>query len=181
MTGPTATAVVLMTGVQAAGKSTVAGLLARHFERGAHINGDALLNMVVAGAVQPGIPGEGARQLQLRHRQGAWLADSFFAAGFTAVVEDNAYGERWLDDYVDAIASRPLLVVVLLPRPEVVAEREAERPKTAYGEGWTIEAFDTALRHHTTRFGLWIDNSEQTPEETVDEILERWAEAVVEP
>ena len=32
----------LVTGAQASGKSTVADLLARHFERGVHVSGDAL-------------------------------------------------------------------------------------------------------------------------------------------
>ena len=53
------------------------------------MNGDALLRMVVTGRTEPGRRNRGERQRRLRHRQGAWLADSFFGAGFGAVVEDN--------------------------------------------------------------------------------------------
>jgi chloramphenicol 3-O-phosphotransferase len=180
MIAPDSPAVVLVTGIQGSGKTTVAALLARRFNRAAHIDGDALLAMVVAGRADPGRPGEGASQLRLRHHQGAWLADSFFAAGFTVVVEDNAYGGSWLDDYVAAVTASPLLVVVLLPGPDVVAAREAQRAKTAYQAGsWGIGELDAALRHDTTRLGLWLDNSEQTPDETVEEILARWDEAIV--
>lgn len=180
MSTPTEPAVVLITGIQASGKTTVAALLARRFERGVHVNGDALMNMVVAGRAEPGRPGEGERQLRLRHRQGAWLADSFFSAGFGVVVEDNAYGGSYLDDYVAAISSRPLLVVVLIPRPEVVLRRDVERGYAAYKPGrWTAAQLDRGLRQETTRLGLWLDNSTQSPEETVGEIHRRWDQAVV--
>ena len=32
---------------------------------------------------------------------------------------------------------------------------------------------DEVLRHETPRIGLWIDSSVQTPDETVEEILDR--------
>ena len=41
--------VVLVTGVPASGKSTVADLLARRFTRGVHVKGDVFRRMVVAG------------------------------------------------------------------------------------------------------------------------------------
>jgi hypothetical protein len=61
-------------------------------------------------------------------------------------------------------------VVVLAPRPAAVAAREAGRAKKAY-DSWTVETLDAGLRNDTPRIGLWLDTSDQTPAETVDEIL----------
>ncbi len=87
----------------------------------------------------------------------------------------------WLRDYVGMIESRPLCVVALVPRPDVVAAREAARSKSAYRPGFdTIADLDHALRVETPRIGLWLDTSEQTPAETVDEIVARaWDDAQI--
>jgi hypothetical protein len=72
------------------------------------------------------------------------------------------------------------LVDVLAPRPEAVESREANSSKTGYGI-WTVEQLDRSLREKTPEFGLWIDSSEQAPEQTAEEILERaWNEASVD-
>jgi len=42
-----------------------------------------------------------------------------------------------------------------------------------------VVRFDEWLRE-TPRIGLWIDSSELTIEETVDEILSRWGEAKID-
>ena len=174
-------AVYLITGISAAGKSTVGELLAKRFERGVHVKGDVYRRMVVSGRVQmrPGAPPEAERQLDLRYRLGASTADAFFDAGFTVVVQDIVMGPA-LQTFVERIASRPLYVVVLTPRAEVVAQREAARPKTAYQpDGPTVQDLDGYIRAETPRIGLWLDNSDQTPDESVDEILARREEARV--
>ena len=85
----------------------------------------------------------------------ARLADSFFAAGFGVVIDDNADGDSYLDDYANAITSRPLLVVALIPSPEVALRRDAERGYRAYQPGrWGAKQLDRALRHETPRLGL---------------------------
>lgn len=167
--------VVLLTGISAAGKSTVAEALARRFDRGVHVRGDAFRRMVVAGREEMGgdPSPEAWRQLRLRYRLGAATADTYHEAGFAVVVQDVVLGPV-LVDYVAAIRSRPLVVVVLAPRPEVVAEREAGRAKDAYGAGrLDAAALDRGLRDDTPRLGLWLDTSDQSPDETVDEIVAR--------
>ena len=170
--------VVLVTGISAAGKSTVAELLARRFARGVHVKGDVFRRMVVAGRqeVTATPSDEARRQLGLRYRLGAGTADAYHEAGFAVVVQDVVLGPS-LTDYVAAIRSRPLVVVVVAPRPEVVAGREAARTKVAYRSGFDdIAALDRALRSDTPRIGLWLDTSEQRPDQTVDEIVERGLE-----
>ena len=82
-------------------------------------------------------------------------------------------------------APDPLYVVVLAPRPAVVAEREAARRlargKTAYKPGDEGPAeLDAHLRRETPRIGLWLDTSDQTLSQTVEDLLARiWTEAGV--
>jgi len=168
-------ALVLITGISAAGKSTVADRLARRFARGVHVRGDVFRRMVVAGRHEmTAAPSEEAlRQLRLRYRLGAQAADAYFGAGFSVVVQDVVIGPL-LTTYVEAIQARPLTVVVLAPRPDVVAGREASRPKQAYhGDAATIAELDAALRRETPRIGLWLDTSAQSADDTVDEIIRR--------
>jgi hypothetical protein len=167
--------VVLVTGISASGKSTAADLLARRFARGVHVRGDAYRRMVVAGREEmTADPSpEAWRQLRLRHRMAAATADTFHAEGFAVVLQDVVLGAV-LSEVVDAIRSAPLVVVVLAPSAEAVAAREAGRAKTGYPEGHaTIAQLDRALRHDTPRIGLWVDSSDQAPEQTVDEIVRR--------
>ena len=170
----------LLTGVSAAGKSTVGQLLAERFERGAHVRGDAFRRMVVSGRHEMSMApsDEAVDQLRLRYRLAATTADVFATAGFSVVVQDVILGHH-LREYVDRIRSRPLHVVVLAPRADVVADREAGRTKRAYGGDDTVEAMDAALRDETPHIGLWLDTSEQTPAETVEEILTRADDSLV--
>ena len=173
-------AVLLLTGIMASGKSTVAQLLAERLPRAAHVRGDAFRRMIVTGRrkMTPGAGREAEAQLALRYRLAATAADAYFGAGFSVVVQDVVLG-GWLPRFVDLVGSRPLLVV-LAPRPEAVEAREANRPKTGYG-AWTAEQLYRSMREEAPRLGLWIDSSEQTPGQTAEEILERaWEEAAVD-
>ncbi|WBB78619.1 AAA family ATPase [Micromonospora sp. WMMD882] len=168
-----APSIVLITGIMAAGKSTVAELLARRLPRSAHLRGDVFRRMVVGGrAEMTADPSpEAWRQLRLRHQLTASTADAYAGAGFTVVCQDVILGAE-LPAMVDRIRRRPLAVVVLAPRPEVVAAREAGRAKQGYGE-WSVAELDAGFRADTPRIGLWLDTSDQTPEQTVTEILTR--------
>ncbi|MBM0237656.1 hypothetical protein JNW88_11680 [Micromonospora sp. ATA32] len=108
---------MLITGIMAAGKSTVAELLARRLPRSVHLREDIFRRTVVK---RPGGDDRG--------RVG----------------------------------------------PGVAAARD--RPKSEYGD-WPVADLDAEFRAGTPRIGLWLDNSDQTPEQTVDEILARaWTE-----
>jgi chloramphenicol 3-O-phosphotransferase len=95
------------------------------------------------------------------------------------VAQDVILGDH-LTEIINMIRQRPLLLVVLAPRPEAAAAREAARGKDAYNR-WTIDLLDKGLRTETPHLGLWLDTSDQTPDETVNEILERaWTEANIQ-
>jgi AAA domain len=162
-----------ISGVMAAGKSTVADVLAQRFRRGVHVRGDDFRRMIVAGQVQmvPGAPPEAEAQLRLRYELAGAAADRFFESGFGVVVQDVVLGEH-LALLPELVRGRPLYVVVLAPRPEIIEARETGRPKDGYG-AWRADELDALLRRKTPRLGLWIDSSNQTAVETVDEIVRR--------
>jgi chloramphenicol 3-O-phosphotransferase len=171
--------VIVVTGVMAAGKSTVAQGLAEVLPRSAHVRGDVFRRMVVSGRAEmtPGGTTEAEDQLWLRYRLSAATADAYAQSGFTTVVQDVILGAD-VPRYLDLLRTRPRHLVVLAPRPEAVAAREAQRGKTGYG-GWTVEALDRVFREETPRIGLWLDTSDESAAETVERILARLPEARV--
>lgn len=174
--------VVLITGVQAVGKSTVAQRLAERLPRAVHVRGDAFRRAVVSGRAEmtPGATDEAVAQLRLRYKLSAMVADEYATAGFTAVVQDVVIG-KMLAEYVELVRTRPFRLVVLDPSPEAIARREAGRTKSAYGPGgWSIEQLYALFREETPRLGLWLDTTNQTAHETVTTILARADEALVQ-
>jgi cytidylate kinase len=163
-------AIWLVTGIMAAGKSTVAAHLARRFPCAAHVPGDAFREMVVSGRADmtPDPSAEALGQLRLRYDQALAAADAFVEASITAVIDDIVIGpelERWVTR-----VRRPFHLVVLCPRPDAVAAREADRAKTGY-TAFAVAELDAVLRNETPRIGLWIDSSDLTPDETVEIVL----------
>ncbi|NLU69902.1 AAA family ATPase [Streptomyces sp. HNM0574] len=174
--------VLLLTGIQAAGKSTVAQALAERLPRSVHLRGDTFRRSIVGGraAMTPDADEEAHAQLRLRHRLTALCADEYARAGFTVVAQDTVLGP-YLAETARQITARPLAVVVLAPDPAAVAEREAGRAKSAYGADWSVAGLDAAFRERTPRgTGLWLDTTGQSVAETVREILTRaWTEGAV--
>lgn len=163
--------IIVITGAMAAGKSAVAESLAHRFTRSVHVRGDVFRRMVVRGRaeVTPDAGPEADRQLCVRYRLAVATAEAYAGEGFSVVYQDVILGGH-LAEVVAGIAHRPLSVVVLCPRPDVLVSRDAGRAKTGYGS-WTPEHLDRLLRRETPPLGLWLDSSDLDVEETVDAIL----------
>jgi chloramphenicol 3-O-phosphotransferase len=165
--------VYLLTGPSASGKTTVAALLARRFPRGVHVEGDVFRRFVVSGRQEmtPDATPEALDQLRLRYSLAAAAADAYANEGFTVVLEDVIAG-AFLSECTELVRTRPLHVVVLLPSVEALAARDSARTGSGY-DRWQIQELHAAFSDGTPRVGVWLDSSEQTPEQTVDEILAR--------
>ncbi|MFK0226591.1 AAA family ATPase [Streptomyces sp. NPDC090303] len=161
---------VLLAGIPGSGKSTVAAALAARFARAAHIEVDHLQELIVRGGHWPSPTGdqEADRQILLRARNGCLLAGSLAAAGFLPVLDDVVVRRSHLDFYRAHATAGPLHVVILAPGPDKAWERNNARDKKLT-TNWAF--LDEAMREELTGEGVWIDNADQTVEETVDAVL----------
>lgn len=172
--------IILITGVMAAGKSTVAQALAERLPKSVHLRGDLFRRLIVNGCIEMGfdLSAEALAQLQLRYDIAATVAPMYLAGGFTVVYQDIIIGQS-LTEIVAKLRPHRVYVIVLCPSAIVVAMREAERGKRGYGNAAEVAAFDQVLRAETPHLGLWLDTSTLTVAETVDQILARLAEAAI--
>lgn len=171
--------VIVITGVMAAGKSTVAELLAQRLPTSVHIRGDAFRRMVVNGRADmtPDPSPAATAQLHLRYDLAAHAADTYAEAGFDAIVQDVIIGSE-LATFVSRISTPHRYLVVLTPSVSVVEWREEQRTK-AGSVHFSAGALDEMLRRETAQIGYWLDSSTQSPDETVDDILANLDRAAV--
>ena len=163
----------------AAGKSTVADLLAHRLPRSVHVRGDVFRTMVVNGRADmtPQPTEEAIAQLHLRYDLTSLTADRYAEAGFDAVVQDVIVGAE-LAEFIRRITTPQRYLVVLSPTVSALEWREEQRAKEGYVH-FSPGALDEVLRRETAQIGYWLDSSAQTPEETVDDILANLSRAAV--
>jgi predicted kinase len=164
--------IILITGNMAAGKSSVAQSLAERLPKSVHLRGDIFRRMIVNGQAQMALnlSAEAHQQLQLRYHLAAMAARHYLQAGFTVVYQDIIIGSA-LAEVLATFHDVALSAIVLCPKAEVVAARDAARTKTGYANETMVYAFDRILRSETPRLGYWLDSTHLTVEETVDRIL----------
>jgi adenylylsulfate kinase-like enzyme len=161
--------IIAISGMQGAGKSTVAAALAARLPRAAHICADTLHKMIVSGALWPEdrqMSDEGALQLRLRLHNMCLLAKSFADAAFTAILDDIIIGER-AQHLREEMAATPYTLVMLTPSLESVKQREAGRG-TQLWEAW---GWMDAEARATEGVDEWVDSTALSIEATVEGII----------
>lgn len=171
----------MITGLQAAGKTTVGRLLAERLgPPAAHFDGDVLLSMVVAGKalMTPTPSAEALRHLELRYQAGALLAQHYAGKGFDFVYSDIVLG-AYVSDWLDSVDGAERHLIVLAPSVDAIVQRETARGGHNSYRDWqrpggtlvdAVVSMGQALEE-TPRRGLWLDTSADTPLEAVDRIL----------
>ncbi len=173
--------IVVITGIMAAGKSTIAQALAERLPRSVHLRGDAFRHMIVNGQaiVSPENWEAAERQVRMRYRLATQAAVTYAESGFAVVNQDVILGPdfRRLIDWLEP-GRRQVYAIVLVPEAAVAAQRDLDRRKTGYG-AWSTKQLDASLRGETPRLGLWLDTSAMTVHATVESILAQSGEARV--
>ena len=163
---------IVITGIMASGKSTVAQALAERFPRSAHVRGDSYRRSIINGRIEmsPEPAEDALGQLRLRYLMAISSAEQYRRHGFVTILQDTIIGPM-LGEFIDMIEHRPFSLIVLAPDPAEVAERERHRTKTGYGS-FSPEQLDVVLRNETPKLGYWLDSTTLTVAETVEQIVD---------
>lgn len=171
--------VVMVTGLQAAGKTTIGNLLAAALHPlSAHFDGDVFYRMVANGhsgmSVEP--TEEALRQVRLRYEAAALVARHYADAGFDFVYSDIVLG-RDVEKWLDSVGGERHLVV-LVPSIDAIVARETARRKNSYRDwmtpgGTLADAVRSMSRllDAVPRRGLWLDTTDDDPATTVARIV----------
>jgi len=103
----------------------------------------------------------------LRLRNSVLLAKSFSESGFTAIVDDIVHGNRF-DQLVEDLQNESFYFIVLLRDLEIL-KQEWRDMNSPFAESW--DWIDEDLRENTPRVGLWLDTTNLTLTEVVEQIL----------
>ena len=172
-TGYTPSGILFINGAPGAGKTTIARIIAQESPRSAHINGDEIHNLIVGGRLHPpGKPEDEVEcQLQLRFRNMALLADSFFQSGVFPILETCISTREYLDYLISRITSNPIAMIILAPPTAAMLERDKRRLEKNVAHLYA-DKYDE-IYNELENTGLWINNEDMTPEQTKDEIMRR--------
>jgi hypothetical protein len=117
------------------------------------------------------------RQVELRYRNLASLANNFAEAGFLTIIDDVFSERSRYERFVASLRVRPVYLAILAPKPSVAELRDRHRPEKTVYPTWAH--LDAAVRSEFRGLGYWVDSSAQSPEETAEDLLAHvWTEGL---
>lgn len=173
------TAVFLIAGGPAVGKSSTAAALARRFPRAVHVDVDRLREMVVSGMALPSLewPAELVEQISLARRVAVAMALDYRAAGFTVVIDD-FWDRNDLREYQGLAADPDTRRVLLLPDQAQAHQRNLQRAGDSPGRQYIDAGITDTYQHLSHRVAgladsgwLVLDTSDLDVDSVVDAIL----------
>lgn len=161
----------IINGIPGSGKSTTARALAKRLPHSAHIEGDAVHDLIISGKVSPGqAPQEEEnRQIHLCVMNQCLLARSFQENGFIPVIDYVVVNRRRVEEYRGHLMGFRLLLVTLDPGVETALQRDADRPEKTVAHLW-VHLYEQ-MKQGLAGMGLWVDNGTRSIDETVEYIL----------
>lgn len=171
-------AIFVLNGPPGAGKTTVSRALLKCFERGFHVEVDAIREMVVQGISNP-VPTwteETSRQFRLSEQAAADLAARYFDADFAVAVDHLHSLEAIKERILAPLAPRRVIPIVLVPDLEENLARNRDRTTKNFDTSFledTIRGTQAEMFHPSRRQPdwHWIDSSHESVEQTVNQIL----------
>jgi chloramphenicol 3-O-phosphotransferase len=170
--------IFLLSGLPAAGKSSVARALMARFPYGLHLSVDSLRTWVVSGYARatPVLSPEARRQFAVARRSAARIAREYADAGFAVAVDDVLSPGDARDLFVTPFAGYTIHKVLLRPSLDEALRRNAARAKTSFDTAYlaeTILALDRRMdaQEYAADGWLVIDTTTLTVEATVDAVI----------
>jgi chloramphenicol 3-O-phosphotransferase len=165
-------AILIVTGLMASGKSTVAQAIAKRLPRSAHVRGDTFRKMIIGGRAEmaPEPTSKALAQMELRVRIACNVSAAYADSGMNVIYQDVLLG-AFLEQAISSLSQYSPGVVVLNPTLETVADRDAARSKTAYSGSWTPAVLEQALIA-TPQHGLWLDTSTMSAAQTAQYVMQ---------
>ena len=122
-------AIFLIVGAPAVGKSTTAHALAARFTKSIHIPVDNLRDMVVSGLIYPGAEwSQGlVEQLRLARRVAVNMAIAYSQVGFTVAIDDFWDPASHLEEYSELSQVPGFHKILLFPTREIALARNQKR------------------------------------------------------
>jgi broad-specificity NMP kinase len=163
--------IIAITGPTGSGKSTVAKLLCKKFDKCVRLDIDRVKHFVESGFVYDDTP-EGKKQWALCVKNVIDLSKNFVNEGYNVIIE--GYIDRESPGWPEVSVELPVdKAFLLLPNLAEIKKRNKSRDPKIFMEDIDVERHYEYFSQEKEDNFIVLDTSNQTPEETVKIILKK--------